>query len=216
MVIDKSKRFQFTERSERAKYIGEVYQRALIGKVADIGSSESDLRKYVSGEYIGIDILDTPEIDITVDLEKEKIPIDDNTMDCVVCTDVLEHVNNFHEVFEELLRISKRYIIISVPNAFNYEVIFRIWFGLNLKFYGLPADRPDDRHKWFMSHSDSENFFKINANKYNYSVIDSYGHPLRYRGFKGKLILFFVWLLSFGKYNQLSTMSSWVLLEKNN
>ena len=33
---------------------------------------------------MSIDILDTPEIDITVDLEKEKIPIDDNSMDCVV------------------------------------------------------------------------------------------------------------------------------------
>ena len=28
-------------------------------------------------------------------------------MDCVVCTDVLEHVNNLHEVFEELIRITK-------------------------------------------------------------------------------------------------------------
>ncbi len=216
MVVDKTKRFQFTERSERAKYIGEVYKKVLNGKVADVGSSESDLRKYVTGEYVGIDILDTPEIDITVDLEKEKIPIDDNSMDCVVCTDVLEHVNNLHEVFEELIRITKRYVIISVPNGFNYEVVFRIWFGINIKFYGLPENKPDDRHKWFMSHDDSVNFFKKNEKKHNYTVLDSHGHPLKYRGLKGSLILFFVWLFSFGKYKQLSTMSTWVLLEKNN
>ena len=51
-------------------------------------------------------------------------------MDCVVCTDVLEHVNNLHEVFEELIRITKRYVIISVPNGFNYEVVLE--YGLEL------------------------------------------------------------------------------------
>ena len=213
MKVDKSKRFQFIERSDRAKYIGLVYKDFLKGKVADIGSSGSDLRHYVEDEYIGIDILDAPEIDITVDLEKEKIPLETGTVDCVVCTDVLEHVDNFHEVFKELIRISKKYIIISLPNCFNYEIIFKIWFGKNIKFYGLPDNKPDDRHKWFLNHSETINFFKNHTSTYGYSVIDSHGHPLKYRGFKGNIILALVWILSFGRYKQLSTMSSWVLLE---
>ena len=89
MKVDNAKRFQFIERSDRAKYIGLVYKDFLKGRVADIGSSGSDLRKFVESEYIGIDILDAPEIDITVDLEKEKIPLEDSSVDCVVCTVVL-------------------------------------------------------------------------------------------------------------------------------
>ena len=71
MVVDKTKDFSLLKDQERAKYIGEVYKKVLNGKVADVGSSESDLRKYVTGEYVGIDILDTPEIDITVDRERK-------------------------------------------------------------------------------------------------------------------------------------------------
>ena len=215
MKVDKSKRFQFSERSERARYIGLVYKDFLKGKVLDVGSSGSDLRNYVHDEYIGLDIIERPEIDLTVDLEKQSIPLEDNSVDCVVCTDVLEHVDNLHEVFAELIRISSDYIIISVPNCFNYEILFRIYFGKGIKFYGLPNDRPDDRHKWFLSHNQSVNFFKNHADKYDYSVVDSYGHPLRYRGLKGYFILMFVWLFSFGRYKELSTMSSWFVLRKN-
>ncbi len=213
--VDKSKRFQFSERSERARYIGLVYKDFLKGKVVDVGSSGSDLRNYVHDEYIGLDILEGPKIDLTVDLEKQSIPLEDNSVDCVVCTDVLEHLDNLHEAFAELIRISSDYIIISVPNCFNYEILFRIYFGKGIKFYGLPNKRPPDRHKWFLSHNQSVNFFKNLADKYNYSVVDSYGHPLRYRGLKGYFILMLVWLFSFGRYRELSTMSSWVVLKKN-
>lgn len=215
MKVDNAKRFQFIERSDRAKYIGLVYKDFLKGRVADIGSSGSDLRKFVESEYIGIDILDAPEIDITVDLEKEKIPLEDSSVDCVVCTDVLEHVDNFHDVFEELIRISRNYILISLPNCFNYEIIFKLWFGKNIKFYGLPDNRPEDRHKWFLSHKETLRFFENKSKLYNYSILDTYGHPLKYRGFKGNIILALVWLLSFGRYKELSVMSSWVLIKVN-
>ncbi len=215
MNVDKKKRFQFSERSERAKYIGGVYKNFLKGKVADIGSYQSDLKKYIDGEYIGMDILDSPEVDITIDLEKQKIPLDDNSINCIVCTDVLEHLNNFHDVFEELIRVSSDYLIISIPNCFNYEVIFRILAAKKIKFYGLPEDKPEDRHKWFLSHNENISFFENNQKKYNYTIIDAHAHPLRYRGIKGYIILFFVFLMSFGNFKQLSTMSTWVLLKKN-
>lgn len=44
------------------------------------------------------------------------MPYEDNSFDLVTCTEVLEHINEPIKVFKEVLRVSKKYIIISVPN----------------------------------------------------------------------------------------------------
>lgn len=46
----------------------------------------------------------------------EAIPIKNNSFDCVVCSEVLEHVSDYRAAFGELIRISRRYLIITVPN----------------------------------------------------------------------------------------------------
>jgi 2-polyprenyl-3-methyl-5-hydroxy-6-metoxy-1,4-benzoquinol methylase len=40
----------------------------------------------------------------------------DNSFDLVVCTEVLEHLDNPKKALEEVLRISKKYVLLSVPN----------------------------------------------------------------------------------------------------
>jgi len=80
--------------------------------------------------------------DQKVDLGKNAIPFSDNSFGCVLCIDVLEHVENIHEVFDELGRVSLRYIIVALPNPYadfykmlrsgNYSQDFP-W-----KFFGLP------------------------------------------------------------------------------
>lgn len=44
------------------------------------------------------------------------MPYEDNSFDLVTCTEVLEHINEPTKVFKEVLRVSKKYVIISVPN----------------------------------------------------------------------------------------------------
>lgn len=44
------------------------------------------------------------------------LPYKDNSFDLVVCTEVLEHLTEPSRVLKEILRVSKRYILISVPN----------------------------------------------------------------------------------------------------
>ena len=59
-----------------------------------MGCYSKDLKKYLDKdtEYVGIDIGSNPEI--FIDLEKKKIPFPDNSFNCIVATDVLEHPDN--------------------------------------------------------------------------------------------------------------------------
>ncbi|GAG42554.1 unnamed protein product, partial [marine sediment metagenome] len=45
-------------------------------------------------------------LDQQVNLEKEKIPFPENSFDCVLCLDVLEHLEHIHQVFDELCRVT--------------------------------------------------------------------------------------------------------------
>lgn len=44
------------------------------------------------------------------------LPFPNNSFDVVVCSELLEHMENYETVVDELVRISKRQIIITVPN----------------------------------------------------------------------------------------------------
>ena len=44
------------------------------------------------------------------------LPYGDNSFDLVLCTEVLEHLEEPQEALKELVRVSKKYLVISVPN----------------------------------------------------------------------------------------------------
>lgn len=45
-----------------------------------------------------------------------ELPYKDNSFDLVLCTEVLEHLEEPEKALKELIRISKKYLVISVPN----------------------------------------------------------------------------------------------------
>lgn len=45
-----------------------------------------------------------------------KLPYQDNSFDLVLCTEVLEHLDNPSKALKELIRVSNKYLVISVPN----------------------------------------------------------------------------------------------------
>jgi len=44
------------------------------------------------------------------------LPYKDNAFDLVLCTEVLEHLDDPQKGLKELVRVSKKYLVISVPN----------------------------------------------------------------------------------------------------
>ena len=80
----------------------------------------------------------------------------------------MEHLDNFHETLENLFDTTKHALIISLPNSFNSVInIFKNKKnynpiqGLHTKYYGLPIQKPPDRHKWWFTNEDTLYFFKF-------------------------------------------------------
>jgi hypothetical protein len=117
--------YQYTDRETKAKYVWLKYQSILKGHILDVGADQCYLKQYLpeDTDYWGIGL--GGDLDQQVDLENEKIPFPDNSFDCVLCLDVLEHLENIHDVFDELCRVSRLFLIISLPNAWSdfYHVL---------------------------------------------------------------------------------------------
>ena len=168
--------FIYTDRRTKAHYIYLKYQSILIGNILDVGADQCYLREYMgdNAKYVGIG-LHSDKLDLEIDLEKQPIPYEDNSFDVVLCFDVLEHLDNIHTVFNELYRVSKKYVIISLPNPHNTFMNYLKHGDYNenqhMKFYGLPLEKPEDRHKWFFSTEEAEKFIRYRAKKNNMEII---------------------------------------------
>lgn len=57
-----------------------------------------------------------------------ELPYKSNSFDLVVCTEVLEHLENPKKAYRELIRVSKKYVLLSVPNEpfFTIQRIARL------------------------------------------------------------------------------------------
>jgi hypothetical protein len=192
---------EYDSREARQRFIAEHFGDFIKGSIINIGGGgEKLLLKYAKPkEYLELDIAGQP--DIKTDLDNDfPLPISDNRCDTVICTDVLEHLEEFHRVFRELLRISSRYVIISVPNALmelRHYMLRRkytgtagkagIDVGYFTKYYGLPQQKPEDRHRWFFSYTEAEAFFASHAEEWGYQILKE--HPIGTKGstLKGNL-----------------------------
>jgi len=185
--------FVYTDRRTKARYVFLKYGELLRGTVLDVGCDERHLREHLEGRasYWGIGLGGNP--DQKVDLEKGPLPCFDNSFDCVLCMDVLEHLDNPHEVFDELCRVSRRHVIMSLPNPYSsfYNTLCQGDYrpGVAVKFYGLPPEPPADRHKWFFSYTEAEAFVRHRAAKNGLSAvqIDCEGTSGEGRGARGRL-----------------------------
>jgi 2-polyprenyl-3-methyl-5-hydroxy-6-metoxy-1,4-benzoquinol methylase len=181
--------FVYMGRATKAEYVWRKYGEILQGRVLDVGADQCQLKGYLdeSVVYTGMDLSDEPGI-IRVNLEREPIPAEDGAFDAVLCLDVLEHLENVHEVFAELCRVTSGWLILSLPNPFgaffDYMVSLKHEAGGNLQHYGLPLERPSHWHKWFFAASQAKAFVAAfaEANGMEIVQLDSEGRdpsPLR-------------------------------------
>jgi len=184
--------FVYTDRTSKAKYVWLKYHSILTGSILDVGADECHLKSHLPPEvsYWGIGLGD--KTDQQVNLETEKIPFADRSFDCVICLDVLEHLDNIHSVFDEICRVTKHYAIISLPNPWgsflNTLTHGDYKPGKPMKFYGLPSEPPEDRHKWFFSHDEAKTFMLDRSQKNNMIIVqmdyEIWGNPNQIQQFR--------------------------------
>lgn len=202
----------FMNRTERASFIKNKFSKYIdkSNDILDIGCSDNDFKKIVGNKVFGIDIAGIP--DKRVDLEKEFLSMfSDNSYDLLVCTEVLEHIDNFYEIMDDMVRVSKRYILISLPNCPDIWKILRIILtGRAGKFYGLPKEKPEDRHKWFFSWKELDEFFENYCKKNNLAIKEKFMHFNYDTSFGWMLIKTFLKIFPIKSFAQ----SYWILIEK--
>ena len=169
----------YTDRGSKAKFVYEKYKPILRGRILDVGADQCFIKEYLpeDAEYTGIGLGEGSDL-IKLNLEKEKLPFPGNSFDCVLCLDVLEHLENIHDVFDDLCNVTKKWLVISFPNP------WAVFMGClkngkykedrNIKFYGLTREKEEDRHKWFFSSSEAKEFVKYRAEKNNMELYDIY------------------------------------------
>lgn len=153
------------ELSCRSKYktVGRLFAR-WHGTLLDVGARDGALRRSLPDTivYRAADL--HPGCDFVVDLE-QSLQFEDRSFDYVVALDVLEHVNNFHGAFHELLRVARKGAIVALPNmAFlPHRVSFALHGRLRTDKYDLGPAGPTDRHRWLTTSAQSERFMLSQA-----------------------------------------------------
>jgi len=213
--------YKYTDRETKYKYVSLKYEGILKGKILDVGADQAYLKKHIEGiDYHSIGF--GRGVNHIINLEQERIPFGENSFDCVLCLDVLEHLENIHQVFDDLCKVTSKYVIISLPNPWG-----DFWGSIRhkvarsqtvLKSYGLPLEPPEDRHKWFFSQEEAEKFVHYRSDKNGMKIkqLDYFGGFDNQWGIRRFARLIFLLMLFKGvNLNNLNTQKLWVVLEKS-
>ena len=140
--------------------------------ILDIGCRGKELKGLLTGvgTYQGVDLHEDDEV-MFHDLEK-KIPIDDASFDVVVALDVVEHVENAHQLVSEMLRISRDKVIVSLPNMYHWKYRIRMLRGKDIGAkYRFPVRPIKDRHRWLTSYDNSREFILENSIGFHVEIL---------------------------------------------
>lgn len=96
----------------------------LYGRVLDVGCGSKPYADWLDADrvtqHVGIDIYPGPNVDVVI-RPNMPWPLETASFDAILCTQVLEHVENLEHVLAEMHRVLKPrgMLLASVPFAFN-------------------------------------------------------------------------------------------------
>jgi SAM-dependent methyltransferase len=121
--------------------------------VLDVGCGQSFIGKFFD-HYTGLEI-SIPALKVAVKNNPKKhylrgdglhLPFKNSSFDLVICSDVIEHIEDKDRFLEELTRVSKRYILITTPPEGTLIEMFRIIY---CRLKGI--EYIDTPYEWRMS-----------------------------------------------------------------
>lgn len=162
----------FAQRADRSRFLLKEFGTWFGRSLLDVGCFEAPLRSLVSDvAYTGVDFAGNPDVHLNLETV-DRLPFDAAAFDCAMSIEVLEHLDNLHAMVPELFRVARQHVIISLPNCWR-DARVPIERGRSaFAHYGLPIERPVDRHKWFMSFTQVRDFFVGISEKYGWTIVD--------------------------------------------
>lgn len=146
-------------------------------RILDIGCRRKGMEPFVKhlGVYHGADLFQTGTVEYVGDFTKG-LPVADRGYDVTLALDVIEHTEDMVVALDELMRVTRRFGVVVLPNHAHWT------FRLNLLFSGRICDKFDvryplsqDRHRWFTTAVQSHAFMKEYAvdRGFDLKVLDS-------------------------------------------
>jgi hypothetical protein len=162
----------YVDRADRNRFAAEQLQGTKVTRILNLGGGGArHLQATLANDEIEVFEIDiTGECDLKANLDTlSALPFEDDSFDVVCGFDVLEHLENFHLLNEEMLRVAKDYVLISLPNSATEILIDPLRNrpqkqsdldrGTFSKFNGLPLMKPSDRHRWWIYFGDIIRFY---------------------------------------------------------
>ncbi|MEW6618928.1 MAG: class I SAM-dependent methyltransferase [bacterium] len=102
-----------------------LFSEQIIKKGYDVIGTDYDERAIKLAKERGINT-------IQVDVEREKIPFENQTFDLIVCCEVIEHIKNPHNMLKEIHRVLKDdgFFVITTPNIAWWYLRLKMLFGI--------------------------------------------------------------------------------------
>jgi SAM-dependent methyltransferase len=140
----------------------------------DVGCRGCELKNFLPTgvQYDGADLFQNDQKSVKYVTNVEKgLPIADGSYDYVVALDLLEHLNDIEFGIAELARISKKHLIILLPNmahfSFRFKFLFKGSIGAKYRLeYGMGLDR----HRWLTVIPETDHFVKTFAEKNHFKI----------------------------------------------
>jgi len=163
---------KFRNRPDRPSYIGKRFAAYLTDKILDVGCDQAVIRNMVGADrYTGAGM--TAEANVKINLEAaERLPFQNAEFGTVMCLDTLEHLNNLHAMCDEVFRVAREHVIISLPNCWVSARRSLAKGDGAIWQYGLPATPPPDRHKWFFSTEEACVFLEAQELRTGWKVVE--------------------------------------------
>ena len=139
-------------------------------KVLEIGVGNKIVSSYLKKNKINVTTCDFDKSlrpDVVADIRK--LPFKNEEFDIILCAEVLEHLpfNEFSKILRELSRVSKKYIILSLPHF----SITNFYFGIKLIPF-IPKKEIYIKIDFPFSHRyDGEHYWEIGKKNFNLKKI---------------------------------------------
>lgn len=153
----------------RIQFAAEILRPLAPKSVLDVGCRDGSLADFLPGtDYAGADLRPGPRVKYVGDVTRMQM---DRKFDAVVALDILEHLENPSEMFDKLVPLADRWLLISLPNS--YDLKSRMQFAIRGHLggkYVFSEVHPQDRHRWLMNREEINAFARAKATAHGLSL----------------------------------------------